>query len=99
MEHCTTKHWNSTGPQQKSPSCSSTVLAWRRNLQHVAPCRTLAQPQLHDARVVPVVLQHELLPGQREEVAEGVHEVALPGEVREGRAVQDVVAEVEVLDG
>ena len=62
------------------------------------PAELALVQQVHGGGVVPVVLQHELLPGQGEEVAEDVRDVALPLVGREGRAVHHVVVDVDVLD-
>mmetsp|Transcript_100191 Transcript_100191/g.138026 ORF Transcript_100191/g.138026 Transcript_100191/m.138026 type:complete len:510 (+) Transcript_100191:310-1839(+) len=63
------------------------------------PAELALVQQVDRAGVVAVVLQHELLPGQREEVAEGVGDVALPLVGREGRAMHHIVVDVDVLNG
>mmetsp|Transcript_2630 Transcript_2630/g.7044 ORF Transcript_2630/g.7044 Transcript_2630/m.7044 type:complete len:274 (+) Transcript_2630:655-1476(+) len=54
--------------------------------------------EVHGARVVAIVLEHELLPGQREEIAEGMRDVLLPVMWRERGSVHYIVINVDVLD-
>merc|ERR1712232_784238 len=62
------------------------------------PAKFSLHQQIHCTCVMPVVLKHELLPGQREEIAETVGDVLLPGVRWEGRSMHYVVADIDVLD-
>mmetsp|Transcript_64952 Transcript_64952/g.167155 ORF Transcript_64952/g.167155 Transcript_64952/m.167155 type:complete len:511 (+) Transcript_64952:440-1972(+) len=63
------------------------------------PAELALVQQVDRAGVVAVVLQHELLPREGEEVTEGVGDVALPLIGRESGSVHHIVIDVDVLDG
>mmetsp|Transcript_44233 Transcript_44233/g.96219 ORF Transcript_44233/g.96219 Transcript_44233/m.96219 type:complete len:291 (-) Transcript_44233:400-1272(-) len=62
------------------------------------PSELALDQQIHCARMVAIVLKHELLPWQREEIAEGVGDKPLPLIRRESGSVHHIVINVDVLD-
>ena len=54
--------------------------------------------QVHSAGVVPLMLKHNLLPGQAELIGPAVCDVLLPLVGREGGSVQHIVQDVDILD-
>mmetsp|Transcript_59862 Transcript_59862/g.96921 ORF Transcript_59862/g.96921 Transcript_59862/m.96921 type:complete len:405 (-) Transcript_59862:126-1340(-) len=63
------------------------------------PAKLSLHKEVNGAGMVPVVLKHKLLPGQREEVREAVRDVFLPLEPWECSSVHHIMVNVDVLDG
>jgi len=62
------------------------------------PTKLPLHQQVDRACVMPVVLEHELLPRQGEEVTERMRDVLLPRVRRKGGTMHDVMVDVDVLD-
>mmetsp|Transcript_29360 Transcript_29360/g.84344 ORF Transcript_29360/g.84344 Transcript_29360/m.84344 type:complete len:340 (-) Transcript_29360:184-1203(-) len=62
------------------------------------PAKLAVDQEVHGARVVPVVLEDDLGPRQRDQIRERVGDVVLPLVGRERGAVDDIVQDVHILD-